>query len=225
MQVQTNAIVLSAIKYKDTSLIVRCYTQEYGMQSYILHHILNGKKKKINSAYFQLLSQIEIQVTRKNNSNLQTVSEVKLQHAYQSLQTNIYKSTVVLFLSEMLQNVLKEEEKNNNLYTYLENTLLWYDLNEFNPNFHILFLLKLTQHLGIYPDSKKLQFNFFKEHEIEKITTLKTLLGMNFDMIHTIKINAQIRNEILVELINYFNLHLGDFKKPKSLAILHNVFK
>ena len=43
--------------------------------------------------------------------------------------------------------------------------------------------------------------------------------------LHTIKINARIRNEILVELINYFNLHLGDFKKPKSLAILHNVFK
>ena len=181
MQLQTNAIVLSAIKYKDTSLIVRCYTQEYGIQSYILHHILNGKKKKINSAYFQLLSQIEIQATRKNNTSLQTVNEVKLHYAYQSLQTNIYKSTVVLFLSEILQNVLKEEEKNNNLYTYIENTLLWYDLNEFNPNFHILFLLKLTQYLGIYPDAKKIQYHFFKEFEEEKIRVLKSLLGMNFD--------------------------------------------
>ncbi len=225
MQVQTNAIVLSALKYKDSSLIVRCYTQNYGLQSYILHHVLKGKKGKLNAAYFQLLSQLEIHANHKTNQTLHTISEVKLHHAYQSLQTNIYKSTVVLFLAEILQNVVIEEEKNIDLYHFIETALLWYDLHEFNANFHLIFLLKLSKHLGIYPDVKKTHLNFFlHEKNNHKITQLNTLLGIHFDTLNFIKINAQTRNEILSEIINYFSVHLGGFKKPKSLDILHNVF-
>lgn len=226
MQIQTNAIVLSAIKYKDNSLIVRCYTQNHGLQSYILHHVLKGKKGKLNAAYFQLLSQLEIHATHKTNQTLHTINDVKLHHAYQSLQTNIYKSTVVLFLAEILQNVVVEEEKNTDLYHFIETALLWYDLHEFNANFHLIFLLKLSKHLGIYPDAKKTHLNFFvHDKNISKITTFNNLLGIPFDALNTIKINTQIRNEILNEIITYFSVHLGGFKKPKSLDILHNVFK
>ncbi len=226
MKIQTNAIVLSALKHKDTSLIVRCYTQKYGLQSYVLHHILKAKKGKINSAYFQVLSQLEINATHKPNQTLHSISEVKLHHTYLNLQTNIYKSTVVLFLAEILQNVLKEEEQNTDLYHFIETALLWYDLHDFNANFHLVFLIKLTQHLGIYPDASKTHLNFFIHNKNnQQIILLNTLLGTNFDALHTIKMSAQSRNEILLEIINYFNVHLGDFRKPKSLAILHDVFK
>jgi len=226
MQVQTNAIVLSALKYKDTSLIVRCYTQKYGIQSYLLHHILKSKKRKINVAYFQLLTPLEINATHKTNRGLHTINDVKLSHTYTSLHTNVYKSSVVLFLAEMLQNCLKEEEENPELYRFIETALLWFDLHDFNANFHLVFLLKLTKHLGIYPDETKTHLNFFKnKKDNQQIILLNTLLGIKFDEIMAIKMSAHTRNEILTEIINYFSVHLGDFKKPKSLAILHNVFK
>ncbi len=178
----TKAIVLSAIKYKDNSLIVTCYTVDFGIQSYILHHVLQSKKGKLNPAYFQVLSQLEIQVNNKQNQSLQKISEVKLKHTYTSLQTNIYKSTVALSLAEILQSCLKEEEQNKELYNYLEAALLWYDIHEFNANFHLLFLLKLSQHLGIYPDIKTLNQSFFyHEKNSTKIDQLKTLFDVNFD--------------------------------------------
>ncbi|MGB1269046.1 MAG: DNA repair protein RecO [Flavobacteriaceae bacterium] len=221
----TKAIVLSVIKYKDNSLIVTCYTLDFGIQSYILHHVLKSKKGKLNPAYFQVLSQLEIQVNNKQNQSLQKISEVKLKHTYTSLQTNIYKGTVALFLSEILQNCLKEEEQNIELYNYLEAALLWYDIHEFNANFHLLFLLKLSQHLGIYPDITNLNQNFFRyEKNSTKIDQLRTLFGVNFDELHLIKYSAQTRQDILNEILKYFNVHLGVFKKPKSLKILHEVF-
>lgn len=221
----TNAIVISALKYKDSSLIVSCYTKDFGIQSYILHHIFKSKKGKLNPAYFQLLSQLEIQVNSKQNQTLHKISEVKLKHTYTTLQTNIYKSTVALFLAEILQNTLKEEEQNEELYLFLEAALLWYDIHDFNANFHLVFLIKLSQHLGIYPDINNLNQHFFyHEKDLRKITVLKTLFGVNFDELHTIKINTQIRQDILHETLQYFSTHLGVFKKPKSLKILHEVF-
>ena len=221
----TKAIVLSALKYKDSSLIVTCYTYDFGVQSYILHHIFKSKKGKLNPAYFQVLSQLEIQVNQKKNQTLHKISEVKLKHTYTTLQTNIYKSTVALFLSEILQHCLKEEEQNTELYNFLEAALLWYDIHEFNANFHLLFLIKLSQHLGIYPDKNNLSQHFFYyEKDSTKINNLKTLFGANFDELHLIKYSAQMRQDILNEILQYFNVHLGVFKKPKSLKILHEVF-
>ena len=225
MLLNTNAIVLSALKYKDSSLIVSCYTRELGVQSYILHHIFKAKKGKLNPAYFQLLTQLEIQTNYKSNQSLHKITEVKLHHTYTSLHTNVYKSSVSIFMAEVLQNVLKEEEKNTELYHFLETSLLWYDLNDFNANFHLAFLLKLSQYLGIHPDPNTLHLNFFRHNmDNHKIHVLKNLLGIHFDDLNSIKINAQIRQDILSEILHYFSVHLGAFKKPKSLKILHDIF-
>jgi len=226
MLLTTNAIVLSALKYKDSSLIVSCYTKELGIKSYILHHVFKAKKSKLNPAYFQLLTQLEIQTNYKTNQSLHKITEVKLQHSYTSIHTNIYKSSVSMFIAEVLQSILKEEEKNTELYRYLEASLLWYDLHKFNANFHLVFLLKLSQYLGVYPDLDTLHLNFFNyEKDNQKVHILKKILGIHFDDLNTIKINAQMRQDILNEILHYFSVHLGDFKKPKSLKILHDIFK
>jgi DNA repair protein RecO (recombination protein O) len=50
------------------------------------------------------------------------------------------------------------------------------------------------------------------------------LLGMNFDELHTIKMSSKQRQSFLTMLLLYFELHLGSFKKPKSLQVLNQVF-
>ena len=225
MLLNTNAIVLSALKYKESSLIVSCYTKELGVQSFILHHVFKSKKSKINPAYFQLLTQLEVQINYNPNQSLHKITEVKLRHSYISMHTNIYKSSVSIFIAEVLQNTLKEEEKNNELYDFLEATLLWCDLNEFDANFHLIFLLKMSKFLGISPNPDTLHLHFFKyEKDNKQIYLLKELIGINFEALNTIKINGQKRHHMLNEILSYFSVHLGYFKKPKSLKILHEIF-
>lgn len=238
MLITTNAIVLSKLKYKDNDLIVKCYTQEKGIVSFLLRGVLKSKKGNSKAAYFQLLSQLELEFTFKSSRSLQAIKETKLNHIYSTLHSHVLKSSIVMFLSEVLSNTLQEEEKNEILYSYLENTLLWLDSQSEYANFHLLFLLKLTKYLGFYPDINQIEWPFFNLYEGkfenkasnkyaisgENLMLLKTLLGTTFDALPTIKINATQRQSFLSMILLYFELHLGSFKTPKSLQVFNQVF-
>jgi DNA repair protein RecO (recombination protein O) len=238
MLTKNNSIVLSKIKYRDYDLIVKCYTQERGVVSYILRGVLKSKRGQTKTVYFQALSQLQLEENFKPNQSLHSIKEVKLSYIYKSLHTNIYKSAIVLFLSEILSNVLKEEEKNEDLFNYIITAFQYLDSEDSFSNFHLLFLLKLTRYLGIQPENLKDNYPYFNlesgifessNHGIysvsgENLTLLKRLLGTNFDALDTIKINANQRQEFLNMLLYYFELHLGSFKKPKSLQVLNEVF-
>ncbi|WP_299520735.1 DNA repair protein RecO [Winogradskyella sp.] len=238
MLTKNNSIVLSKLKYKDNDLIVRCYTEQRGVVSYILRGVLKSKKSHTKTVYFQVLSQLQIVEDFKPNRQLQNMKEVKPNYIYKSLHSNVYKSAIVLFLSEILSVVLREEEKNEALYNYIQTALQYLDSEEQYSNFHLLFLLKLTRYLGFQPETLNIDYPYFNlESGIfevspsgiysikdENLTLLKQLLGINFDELNTIKINAKRRQDFLNMLLYYFELHLDGFKKPKSLQVLNDVF-
>ena len=238
MLTKNNSIVLSKLKYRDYDLIVKCYTQQRGVISYLLRGVLKSKKGLSKTVYYQELSQLQIEESYKPNQSLQFIKEVKFNYIYKSLHSNIYKSAIVLFLAEILSNVLKEEEKNDDLFHFIEAALQYLDNEDQFSNFHLLFLLKLTRYLGFQPENLNNDYPYFNletgifeasNHGIysisgENLTLLKRLLGTNFDALKSVKINAKQRQEFLNMLLYYFELHLGSFKKPKSLQVLNEVF-
>ena len=236
--ITTKAIVISVLKYGDTSLIVKCFTFEDGIRSYMIRGVLKSKKGKLKKAYFQPLTQLLIQANHNNKNALNSIKEVQVIHPYMHIYTSIVKQTIVLFLSEILSNIIKEEEKNEALYTYIETSLIWLDTQDTVANFHLLFLLNLSKFLGFYPNisqANKPAFSLlegqFTEATYEnllltgtELILFKRLLGINFDVIHTISYHKKERQTILRAIIRYFELHLEGFKKPKSLDILEIVF-
>jgi DNA repair protein RecO (recombination protein O) len=238
MLVKTEAIVLSKLKYRDNDLIVKCYTKELGVVSFLLRGVLKSKKGGAKIAYFQLLSQLQLTVNFKDNRSLQGLSEVRLNHLYTSLHTHVLKSAIVMFLAEVLSSALREEEENQTLFSYLETTLLWLDEQNDYANFHLLFLLNLTKYLGFYPDLANRELNYFNlvegKFQIhqdfrntitgEDLNLLKQLLETTFDSLNQVKINARQRQSFLNMILQYFELHLGSFKTPKSLKIFNQVF-
>ena len=238
MQVTTKAIVLTSIKYGDTSLIVKAFTESDGLKSYLLRGVLASKKGKLKTAYFQPLTQLELTASHKNKGTLETIKEVKVLNLYGTLHSNIVKNSLVMFLAEMLGNSIQEEQQDAGLYNYIAYSLQWLDVNEDIANFHLLFLLNLTKFLGFYPDTSNLSFPYFDLLEgqfiftpslnplLEKetINSFKTLLGINFDALKGIKIAKGNREALLKSVILYFELHLHGFRKPKSLAVLNAIF-
>ncbi|MEP1487929.1 MAG: DNA repair protein RecO [Algibacter sp.] len=238
MLTTTNAIVLSKLRYRDNDLIVKCYTEQFGVVSFLIRGVLKSKKGNVKVAYFQLLSQLQLVIVYKNNRNLQAIKEVKLNHLYHSLHSNVIKSAVVMFLSEVLSSILQEEEQNETLYSYIETTLLWFDTHSESSNFHLLFLLNLTKYLGFYPEEINPESPYFNLRDGkfenkdygktsiygENLTLLKTVLGTTFDALNTVKINAKQRQSFLSMILLYFELHLGSFKTPKSLQVFNQVF-
>ncbi len=238
MQISTDAIILSKIKYGDSNVILSSYTKEFGLKSYLIKGVLKQRKGKIKPAYLQPLLQVRIEGNHKDNRSLQNISELKPLFHYKTLHTNITKGAIVIFLSEVLAQLLKEEERNSALYAFISTSLEWLDEKENSPNFHLLFLLNITKYIGFYPDKKNKELPFFNleagKFESSKtngysisgnnLTLLKQLLGIKFDTLDRVKVNSRQRQDFLNMILLYFELHLGGFKKPKSLQILNQVF-
>ena len=237
MVVSTKAIVISKIKYNDNDLIVKCYTASCGVKSYVIKNALKSKKGKLKPAYFQLLTLLEIEAEHKDNRSLHYFKEVRLYKSYESLHTNIFKSTVLLFLAEVLSMILNEEEANPTLFEYLETTLLWFDTVEKTGTFHQQFLMGLTKFLGINPDTTNGSLPYFNlengnfqlqngEYCVtgSKLELLKPFLGTKFDTTLNQELNSLQKHELLNMILDYFKLHLHAFKHPRSLTVLNQVY-
>ncbi|WP_300566157.1 DNA repair protein RecO [Flavobacterium sp.] len=236
MLVKTKAIVLSAIKYQEKSLIVKCFTQSDGLKSYFVQSAFSGKKSNQKIAYFQPLTILEIEANHKNKGTLEHFKEIKLAVPYHSISTDIFKSTIVIFLSEMLHHSIREEEKNEDLFSFLETALLWLDNHGETANFHLILLLEITKFLGFYPDTSDADLKYFEMTEglfspLHGISCLsehetflfKKLIDLKFDSDQ--KVFAGIERQILLKiLLDYYAAHLDGFKKPKSLEVLKEVF-
>lgn len=239
MLVTTKAIVISTIKYGDAGIIAKCLTASDGIKSYLLRGILKSKKGKLKIAYFQPLMQLEIVANHKNKGSLEYIKDVKTVYPYTSIHTTITKSSIVLFLSEILNYSIQEEEKNETLFEFIENALQWLDVHDEIANFHLIFLMNLTKYFGFYPETANMHKSYFDLQEGQffdsntmnqcitgkTLTCFKQLLGIKFDEQSTIMLSSQIRNEILAIFIQYFKLHLQGFRQPKSMEVLHEVFK
>ena len=238
MLVNSNAIVISALKYSEADLIVKCYTQKSGLKTYLLRGILKSRKGKFKTSMFQPLTQLELVAKHKDKGTMEYLQDAKILHHYSSLHTNVVKSTLVLFLSEILRNSIQEEEQNENLYFFLENALNWLDSNINIANFHLLFLLRLTRHLGFYPDVGQEDSRYFNmlDGVFQEVNTspyciegpnlalLKQLMGTNFDELENIHLTKIKRSDFLNMLLSYYQLHIDSFKKPKSLTVLNEIF-
>jgi DNA repair protein RecO (recombination protein O) len=236
MLVKTKAIIISSIKYQEKSLIVKCFTQSDGLKSYFVPSAYSGKKSATKIAYFQPLTILDIEANHKNKGTLEHFKEIKLATAYQTINTDVFKSTIVIFLSEILHHSIQEEEKNDNLFTYLETALIWLDTHDETANFHLILLLEITKFFGFYPDISKIESDYFEMIEgvfslfqgvscLNKHEThlFKKLIHLKFDSDQ--KVFAGIERQLLLKIIlDYYSIHLDGFKKPKSLDVLKEVF-
>lgn len=236
MIVHTQAIVLSAIKFNEKSLIVKCYTLAEGIKTYFVPSAFSSKKSQQKIAYFQPLTLLEIVSNHKNKGSLEHFKEIKIDTPYYSIATDIIKSTIVLFLSEVLSFSIKEEEHNEELFTFLKTSLLWLDANDNIANFHLIFLVELSKYLGIFPDSTADDLPFFDVKEgvfvdyqglesLDKYQTVlfRHLLELKYDADKNIFKSSE-RQILLKALLDYYLYHLDGFRKPKSLDVFREVF-
>ncbi len=236
MQVKTKALVISALKYQEKSLIVKCFTRTDGMKSYFVPNAFSTRKSQQKIGYFQPLTLLDIEATHKNQGKLEYFKEIRISQPYVSLPTNVVKSSIVLFLSEVLYHGIQEEEKNEAFFDYLETALLWLDSHDEVVNFHLILLLGMTRFLGFYPDVSQTDAAFFEltegvftnDNSISCLSEHETIL---FKKLIELKFNSESKCFVVAErqvllkiLLDYYAFHLDGFKRPKSLEVLGEVF-
>ena len=236
MQVKTKAIVISSLKYQEKSLIVKCFTLSDGLKSYFVRDAFSSRKANQKIAYFQPLTILEIEAVHKNKGTLEHFKEIKIATPFQTIHSDVIKSTIVMFVSEILHHSIHEEEKNEPLFMFLETAMDWLDHHEEVTNFHLILLLETTKYLGFYPDISEMDGTFFEMtegvfspfHALSSLTEhqtqlFKKLIGLKFDNDQK-SFHVTERQILLQILIDYYSFHLDGFKKPKSLEVLKEVF-
>jgi DNA repair protein RecO (recombination protein O) len=236
----TKGVVLHYFKYSENSIITKIYTEKFGLQTYILKG-LGGKKTKMQKAYLQPLSLVEMSVYQKENKSLQSLKSIKLDVPFQTIPFNIYKSSIAFFLAEVLGKLIKEEEANKELFDYIYHSIEFYDISDkITHNFHLLFLFQLTKYFGIFPqeclnkeaiffDLNEGVFKVLKPQHVyfsqkEETEIIKQMLLFNFNDEDNFEITNVMRKNILATVLEYYSLHSYNLKHLKTREVLSEVF-
>lgn len=236
---KTQGIILHTIKYSETSLISKIFTRDFGLQSYIISGV-RAKKSKNKANLFQPLAIVELVVSNSEKGNLQRISEINTHYPYVDVPYNISKSSIALFLNEVLFKSIKVESPDENMFEFIKSSLQILDLNHNNcANFHICFMVQLSRFLGFYPQgtftSENSLFDLQEGRYVNNLpvhpyylnvqlsSLLTAFLNSGYENIHVIKMDKNQRREFLQNLIIYYRLHITFFGEIKSNQILEEV--
>ncbi len=218
MLYKTRGIVLGTINYRDTSIISKVYTEDFGLRSYIVNGAKNSKKGN-KMAYFQSLSLLDMVVYENESRDIQRISEMRLFHSFKSIPFQHIKSIIAMFLSELLQKCLQEESANPHKFIFLVNEIISLDdLEKGYEDFHLRFMFKLSSYLGFEPGNVE---DFRNQGFHLRPDTEQLLL----DILSRSKypINGLDRSKILDVFIKYYQFHLDNFGAFKSIGVLREV--
>jgi DNA repair protein RecO (recombination protein O) len=236
MSDQSRGIVLQHIRYSESSLIVKIFTEEFGLISFLIKGAY-GKHSRFKPAFFQPLSLIEFVSRIKPGRELHFMSEIAVETPFHSLHSNIQKNSIVLFISELLSKTIIESSQNKRLFDFIHQAIQWLDLQEQRfADFHLYFMIELSRHLGFYPKSDRFQngqvfdlmegvFKFYQPSVIHYLSDKQSiafhqLCLTSLENLYQVQLSRELRREILDLLIVYYRLHLPGFKGLHSHEVL-----
>lgn len=238
MYSSTEAIVLQLHPYKDNSAVVKLYTHHSGLLSCWVRSI-HSKTSKTRAAILQPLSLIKAEISYRENSNMPTLKEASQLQSVHGISLSIEKSSIAIFISELLLHILKESSQDISLYDFIYNAItLLNSTTEKCGNFHIHFMVKLCDELGILPkenyDRERPYFDLQEGAYTEKepihpyflhpaeSECLDNFSSTEMDLFNTLSISAESRKKLLHGLLEYYRIHLG-ITPLKSHLVLEEV--
>ncbi|MBO3271389.1 DNA repair protein RecO [Hymenobacter sp. NBH84] len=237
MLIKTRGIVLNYMRYRETSIIARVYTERLGLQSYVVNGVRKAKPPG-RIALFQPFTLLDLVAYTSRQGGLTRLSEYRCAESYRSIPFDVQKSSVVLVLSEIVGRVVQEEEENEPLFHFLHDALLAFDQQQTGyENFALIFLLRLASYLGFGIESgqeitTQVAFASAVPATGSGTSTPTVLRFQEFDQYfdellhdptHATVPNGRVRRELLNLLIRYYQLHIEHLGDVRSLAVLSEV--
>ncbi|TVP53101.1 MAG: DNA repair protein RecO [Mongoliibacter sp.] len=224
---KTEGIVFSFLRYQESSIISKIFTRELGLKSYIINGVRSSKSKgKI--ALYQPLTILDMVVYEKGNANLNRISETKLQHAFQTIPFDFYKSGIAMFMAEVLSKSIYESYQNEDLFDFLVQAIMFLDSEEVHlSHFPLVFLWETSKYLGFSPGNAEEFFEEIQENITRQIDwgaemqSLNIIIEQSFEC--SVKIPAKIRRDLLDHMLALYSKHLDFGGEWKSVKVLRQL--
>jgi DNA repair protein RecO (recombination protein O) len=240
---KTKGIVLRAVKYGETSLIVTMFTELFGLQSYLVNGVRTSTQKGSGKAnLFQPTAILDLVVYNNELKHLNRIKEFKWSHLYQHIFSDVPKNAVALFMIELLTKCLKQPEANPELFEFCEDAFIHLDesTGSVMANFPLFFALHLPVFFGFrisdeYSNKNSIvdlqegmfvsehpnHFHFLEGKQAE--VTSELLKMMQPEELEQLKLNHDFRRQLLFAYETYYALHIQDFGTMKTLPVLREV--
>lgn len=236
----TRAIVLKTVKYSESSVIVKMYTELFGLKSFLIRGV-RKKHAKVSANLLQPLSLTEVVFVNKEKDQLHIPKELSSWYQFTTLPFDVVKTSQAIFINELIYRSVREEETNPAFFNFLASSIIQVDQAQAaQGNLHIAFALHLTKFLGFFPLGSyapqtpyfllkegvfgkfKPADDFFLNQQDSEVFDkfLKTTLEDS----GTIGLSSEARRKLLEKIIIYYQLHHIGFGEIKSLEVLSQLF-
>jgi DNA repair protein RecO (recombination protein O) len=239
MLLTTRGIVLHSVKYSETSIVVRIYTEARGLQAFLFRGI-RSPKSKIKAGLFQPLTLLELVTNIRENKGLHSCRDVRLCQPYSEIPFDIRKSSVALYMNELLYKSVKEEEQNPRLFKFLwEACRILDEMKDNLSMFPLVFTVRLTEFLGIIPargySAGRQVFNIRESRFQQSIPeqgeyilpehgkAFDDILSCDLEMSSNLRLKPAARRYLLDSMLIYYQVHLPGFRPLNSHHVLHSV--
>ena len=234
-------IVLNTRPYRETSLLVNAYTDIWGRADFIVRGIRTARNKA-SAAMFHPLSILDTRTYYHEKKDLNQLKEYQKIYLLDGLCSDVRKSSVGLFIGELLYKTVRESEENRALFGFVADTILELDRAGVElADLHLYFAARLCRYLGYAPDlSAPAQKNIFFDikgacfrdtpdtsygaFDLDASRLFRQILTCPPGEATPLQCSGTKRHHFLNCLMNYYGYHMGKTPDIRSVDILHQVF-
>ena len=241
MLVKTSGIVIKSTRYSESSSITKIYTRTHGMLSFIIQGVFS-KSSRIKPSLLQPLQLLELDFYYKENQNLMRIKEARSLHRLNQMHFDPKRSTIVIVCAELIYKSIREEEKNEEMYDFLVQSIVTLDETDKNlVNFLLFFLLHFSKFLGFFPTNTysaetpvfSLYDGIFRPHAPLHISMIEPpdsellgrLIECEADQFDSLQIPRQNRHRLIDNMIDYYKIHVAGFEKLNSYEVLKSMYE
>lgn len=239
MLIKTRGIVFRAVKYGETSVIADIFTEEKGLCSFIGGGVRTAKAR-MPFNLFQAMTVVDLVAYHREGSGASRLKELRASEVWTAIPFDIKRGAVALFMAEVCRKSIHEEEEHSELFDFLLGHLRWLDATP-HPiaNLHLHFLLGLTSFLGFQPQDPEMEGELFFDltdgsfssmpaghnllMEPEQARQMLALLESPLELVHEIQLSRQERKTLLGKILQFYQLHLPNFKDVNTPEVLEMV--
>ena len=236
---KARGIVLGTLKYGEKGVIVHMLTDTYGRQSYMVQGV-RPTAKGSKMALLQPMFAVEFEGLHSDKMSMHRMKDLVPGIVLQSTPFDVRKSTMALFMAEVLYRLIHESESNEELFNFIWGSVAALDaMEEGVANFHLWFLANLSRPLGFSPDNEyhegawlDIRDGHFTPFALmpsaaltpENARNLHDMLECDVRYLGEIGLNRTERVEFLESMLRYYAYHLESIRAVESLRILQEVF-
>ena len=221
------AFLLSYTKYGDHDAVLHCFCRENGFESFFAKGIYAPKNKK--KAFLFPLNELLLYTSDKKKS-IQNVQKIE-QKNVDFFSSDIRKNSILFFISDLLNQVLRNENQNVGIYSEISIFLSQLQIDNFQS--HLIFIFRLLKQQGLQPlfsdkiflnpetgNFEDVESHHFFDKDISAIWKELIVSQNPYD----IKLSRFGKQNFLDSILVYYHYHFTDFREPKSLEIIKEIF-